>query len=354
MKRVNNLYQRIISIENLRLADEKARKGKKDRAEVRRHDENRDENLRVLHEQLKNHTFVCSEYTTFTIYEPKERLISRLPYYPDRILHHAILNVMEPIWLSVFTHNTYSCIKGRGIDGCARQVEKIIRKFEGKPLYCLKIDIKKYYPSIDHEAMKRIVRRKVKDKELLWLLGIIIDSAPGLPIGNYTSQYLANLFLAYFMHWVNEKLPAIVAGRLGVPSVMLFSTEYADDITFFSDRKDVLHIVLAEIREYLGRELHLCLKSNWQIFPIAKNRYDKSGRALDYVGYKFFREQKLLRKSVKQNFCRAAAKANRNPKLDEKTYKQALASWFGWCKHSNSKHLAKKIIKPQFYETCIL
>lgn len=354
MKRLNNLYEKIISLDNLRLADEKARKGKKKNIGVILHDKHREEDLLLLHEQLKNHTFVCSEYTTFTIYEPKERLISRLPYFPDRVLHHAILNVLEPIWVPIFTHNTYSCIKGRGIDGCAKQVEKIIRKYAGRPLYCLKIDIRKYYPSIDHDVMKRIVRRKIKDAELLWLLDLIIDSTDGLPIGNYTSQYLANLFLAYFMHWVNEKLPAIITGLLHVARVSLDATEYADDIVFFSDDKAVLRAALPLIQRYLEDELHLQLKPNWQIFPVAVNRADKTGRALDYVGYKFFREQKLLRKSVKQNFCRAAAKANRNKKLDVKAYKQELCAWFGWAKHSNSRHLTKKIIKPQFYEACKL
>lgn len=349
MKRINNLFEKIISIDNLEQADKKARKGKAKNIEIMQHDLNRDENLRLLHEQLKNHTFVCSKYDTYKIYEPKERVISKLPYYPDRILHHAIINVMEPIWLSVFTHNTYSCIKGRGIDGCAKRVEKIIRSYKGRPLYCLKIDIRKFYPSTDHAVMKSIVRRKLKDKDLLWLLDLVIDSTDGLPIGNYTSQFLANLQLAYFMHWVNERLHL----EIGV-SEPIDSTEYADDITFFSDSKKTLHKVRIAVQSYFEKMLHLHLKPNWQVFPIAKNREDTSGRALDYVGYKFYREQKLLRKSVKQNFCRAAAKANRNTTLDLKAYKQELCPWFGWCKHSNSKHLFKKIIKPEFYEACKL
>ena len=200
MKRIGNLYQKIISVENLRLADEKARRGKTRTYGVRVHDKNREANILALHEALLTKTFKTSPYDVFTIYEPKERLIFRLPYYPDRIVHHAIMNVLEPIWVKTFTYNTYSCVKGRGIEGCARQVDKIIRDFKGKPLYCLKIDIKKYYPSISHRVTKRLVRRKIKDTDLLWLLDEIIDSAEGLPIGNYLSQYLANLYLCYFMH----------------------------------------------------------------------------------------------------------------------------------------------------------
>lgn len=342
MKRIGNLYEKIISLENLRLADEKARRGKLRTYGVRYHDKNREANIIALHEALRTKTFKTSKYDVFTVFEPKERLIFRLPYYPDRIVHHAIMNILEPIWESVFTHNTFSCIKKRGIEGCARHVDKIIKKYKGRPLYCLKIDIKKFYPSIDHETLKRIVRKKIKDKDLLWLLDEIIDSAEGLPIGNYLSQFLANLMLAYFMHKVNEEL-------------RLDSTEYADDIAFFSDSKETLHKAFhGFIKPYIEDELNLTVKGNYQIFPIAKNRYDKSGRALDYVGYKFYREQKLIRKSIKQNFCRHVARQNkRNPPMSPKAYKQGICSWLGWAQHSDSKHLLKTIIKPQYYASIL-
>jgi len=345
MKRMDNLYQRIISIENLNLADKKARKGKLNTYGVRVHDRNREANIMALHEKLLTKTYRTSEYDVFIIHEPKEREIFRLPYYPDRIVHHAIMNVLEPIWTSVFTYNTYSCIKNRGIEGCARQVDRIIRKYEGKPLYCLKLDIRKFYPSIDHEVMKRIIRRKIKDEDVLWLLDEIVDSCAGLPIGNYLSQYLSNLHLAYFMHWVNERLHIIV----GKPEPF-DAVEYADDIPLFADNKEVLHKALAEIRRYMDEELHLKIKDNYQIFPIAENRFDKHGRALDYVGYKFYRRQKLIRKSVKQNFCRVVSKLNKaNPLPDLMTYKQRVASWLGWAFHSNSRHLLQTVLLKQYY-----
>lgn len=338
MKRIGNLYEQIISMDNLRLADEKARRGKTHSYGVRVHDKNREANLTALYEALLTKTFRTSKYDVFTIFEPKERQIYRLPYYPDRIVHHAIMNILEPIWVRTFTHNTFSCVKNRGIEGCARYVDKIIRKYEGKSLYCLKIDIKKYYPSVKHHVMKRLIRRKIKDKSLLWLLDEIIDSTDGLPIGNYLSQYLANLYLAYFMHMVNEvwKLDA---------------AEYADDIVFFSDNKEALHEAFRGfIKPYLENDLELVVKGNYQIFPIAENRYDKHGRMLDYVGYCFYRKQKLIRKSIKRNFCRAAAKLNRKqPVPPLKEYKQVICPWLGWAKHSNSKHLLQTIIKKEYY-----
>lgn len=337
MKRIGNLYSQIISIENLRLADEKARRGKQNAYGVRVHDRNREANIIRLHESLLTKTYHTSEYDIFKINEPKERVIYRLPYYPDRIVHHAIMNVLEPIWVRTLTHNTFSCIKGRGIEGCARYTEKLIRKYEGQSLYCLKIDIRKFYPSIKHPVLKRIVRKKIKDRDLLWLLDEIIDSTDGLPIGNYLSQFLANLVLAYLMHRVNEKLH-------------LDSAEYADDIIFLHTDKAVLRSAFeTDIRPFIEQELELKVKSNYQIFPIANDRSDRHGRALDYVGYKFFRHQRLLRKSIKQHFAREVHRLEqRQPPVSDREYKQKVAPWLGWAKHSNSKHLLKTLFKQRY------
>lgn len=345
MKRIAGLYGKIISVENLRLADEKARRGKTHTYGVRVHDRHREEDIQALHEALLTKTYRTSPYDVFTIHEPKERLIYRLPYYPDRIVHHAIMNVLEPIWVRTFTHNTYSCVKGRGIEGCARHVDKMIRKYKGKPMYCLKIDIKKFYPSIKHSVMKRIVRRKIKDKDLLWLIDEIIDSVKdtrGVPIGNYLSQFFANLIMCYFMHEANEKYK-------------IDCEEYADDFSFYSTSKEELRKFFHEfVKPYIENELELAVKDNWQIFPIAENRYDKHGRALDYVGYKFYRKQKLIRKSIKQNFCRATAKLNRRKTpMEAKAYKQEVAPWLGWAKHSNSRNLLRTIIKKEYYDSIL-
>lgn len=367
MKRISNLYAQIISVENLRLADIKARRGKLNTYGVQVHDKVREQNIQALHEALLTKSFRTSEYNVFTIYEPKERIIYRLPYYPDRIVHHAIMNVLEPIWVRTFPHNTFSCVKGRGIQGCADYVGKIIRKYEGRPLYCLKIDIKKFYPTIKHRVLMRIIRRKIKDKDLLWLLDEIICSTDrsippirniasglsddmrlyaiegqNLPIGNYLSQYLANLILCYLLHTVNEEL-------------RLDSAEYADDFAFFSDSKETLWEAFHKvIRPYIENELELTVKSNFQVFPIAQNRHDKHGRALDFVGFKFYRTQRLMRRSIKRNFCRAASRLNKRKRpLTEIQYKQAVAPWLGWAKHSNSKHLLKTIIKKEHHASIL-
>ena len=217
MKRIGNLYQQVYGLENLKLADIKAGKGKSAQYGVKLHNKNREANLFALHLMLKNKTYKTSPYTTFKIYEPKEREVFRLPYFPDL-------------------------------------------------MYCLKLDVRKFYPSINHYVLKKMLRRKFKDADLLWLLDEIIDSAPGLPIGNYLSQYFANFYLAYFDHWIKEE------------KRVKYYFRYADDMVILSDDKSYLHDLLKEIGKYFNEELKLEIKSNYQIFPV-------DSRSIDFVGY---------------------------------------------------------------------
>ena len=338
MKRIGNLYERIISLDNLRLADTKARRGKSRNYGVRVHDKNREENILRLHELLKSKNFKTSQYETFTIYEPKERLIFRLPYYPDRIVHHAIMNVLEPIWVSVFTTDSFSCIKKRGINGAQKKVLQALKDVENTR-YCLKIDIRKFYPSIDHDILKQIVRRKIKCKDTLWLLDQIIDSAEGVPIGNYLSQYYANLYLSYFDHWIKEQ------------KRVRYYFRYADDIVVLHHDKKYLRELLAEIEDYLTTRLDLAVKGNKQIFPVAKDRSDRHGRGIDFLGFVFYHSETRLRKRIKQNLCRKVAKfAKRKKPVSEAEFKQTVAPWWGWAKHSDSQYLINKLNKKSPYE----
>ncbi|MDR1371925.1 MAG: RNA-directed DNA polymerase [Dysgonamonadaceae bacterium] len=331
MKRIGNLYDRICSLENLQLADEKARKGKLRSHGVVKHDKNREANLIHLHESLLNGTFRTSKYDIFTIYEPKEREIYRLPYYPDRIVHHAIMNIMEPIWVSIFTADTYSCIKERGIHAAAIKVRKALRQNPEDTTYCLKIDIRKFYPSIDHDILKDIILRKLKDKRLLALLDEIIDSAKGVPIGNYLSQYFANLYLSYFDHWLKET------------QKVKFYFRYADDIVILHPNKEYLHVLFRSMQNYLADNLKLEVKKNWQIFPV-------DARGIDFVGYVFYHTHTLLRKSIKQRFCRRLMRTCKYENITEEQFKQNICPWWGWAKYCDSKNLIKKLSKISKYE----
>jgi hypothetical protein len=314
VKRINNLFEEIISIDNLKLADLKARKGKLKSNGVIKHDINRDDNIIKLHESLKNKSFTTSKYNVFKIYERKERTIYSLNYYPDRIVHHAIINVIEPILIKTFTSSTFSCIKGRGIHRAANAVKHALKDIDNTK-YCLKLDIKKFYPSIDHDVLKNILRRKIKDKDLLWLLDDIVDSAEGLPIGNYTSQYFSNLYLTYLDHWIKEN------------QRVKYYFRYADDIVILSPDKKILHKLLNEIKNYLSTNLKLTVKNNYQIFPV-------KSRGIDFLGYVFYHTHTLLRKSIKKKFSKT---------MKLKSNKHSLASYSGWIKHCSGKHLLKKI-----------
>lgn len=315
MKRIGNLYNRICSIENLQLADAIAQYGKAKQWGVKLHNKHAEENIKVLHQMLLNKTYQTSPYTTFEIYEPKEREIFRLPYYPDRIVHHAIMNVLKPIFMACFTADTYSCIEGKGIHAAANAV-KIALKDKDNTAYCLKLDIKKFYPSVNHVILKQILNKKFKDCDLLNLLYEIIDSADGVPIGNYLSQFFANFYLTYFDHWLKEQ------------KQVKYYFRYADDMVILHSDKNYLHQLLKNIETYLQNNLKLQVKSNWQVFPV-------EARGIDFVGYRFYHTHTLLRKSIKKNFARAVAK---------KKDAQTINSYKGWAKHCNSRHLLKKLL----------
>lgn len=324
MNRHGDLYERMMAIDNLKLADEIARKGKTAKFGVRLHDAHRDDNIERLHEQLERGDFKTSKYRLFTVFEPKMRVIHKLPYYPDRILQHAIMNVLEPIFVPTFTADTYACIKGRGLHKCADKLRHVLYIDTEGTKYCLKLDVKQYYPSIDHEILKRQVRRKIKDARMLALLDEIIDSGEGLPIGNYLSQYFANVYLCGMDHRLKEKY--------GVK----YYFRYVDDMVFLAGTKEELHRILDLVRLELAN-LKLQLKDNWQIFPV-------DDRGIDFLGYKFFHGYTLLRKSVKKNIFRKVSAYNHD-KMSKAKLDKSLASYHGWLKWCDSSHLSEKIHK---------
>lgn len=315
MKRYGNLYNKIISIENLKLADKKARKGKLKQFGVIKHLQNEENNILTLHNILKSNSFNTSNYKIFIIKDPKEREIFKLPYYPDRIVHHAIMNILEPIFIKTFTKDTYSCIKNRGIHKALFNLKLALKDIENTK-YCLKLDIKKFYPNIDHGILKSLLRRKFKDKQLLKLLDNIIDSASGVPIGNYLSQFFANFYLTYFDHWLKE-----------IKKVKYYF-RYCDDIVILNSNKIELHKLLINIKSYLSSKLKLEIKNNYQIFPI-------NSRGLDFVGYKTYHTHTLIRKSIKNNFIRMINKNNNG---------KSKASYYGWFCHANTYNLRKKYL----------
>lgn len=287
MKRYGNLYEKICDLDNLKLAHKNAQKGKGWYKEVKEINTNPEYYLKKLQDMLLNKTYRTSEYETFIKHDTgKDRKIYKLPYYPDRIAQWAILQVIEPILIKNFIPDTFSAIPGRGIHKALHRVEKAVQTDVKGTQYCLKIDAKKYYPSINHEILKNKYRKLFKDKDLIWLLDEIIDSTPGdtgIPIGNYISQYSGNFYFSSFDHWIKEE------------KHIKYYFRYMDDIVILAESKEKLHQLRKEIDVYFKTKLKLKIKENWQVFPTFV-------RGIDYVGYRTFLNYKLLRKSTCKNF----------------------------------------------------
>ena len=311
-------------MENIRQAHENARKGKAHYYEVRKINADPDKYMGRLKNMLKSKTFKNSKYRVFTKKGLKKtRVIHKLPYFPDRIVHHCIVQVLEPIWTPWLIRDTLACLKGRGIHQGVKRILKALRTDVEGTRYCLKMDVKKFYPSLDHDVLKRILARKIKDPDVMWLLGEIIDSTPtGVPIGNYLSQYFGNLYLTGLDHWIKETLKCRHYIR------------YCDDMVILGDDKARLHDIRLDVEKYLLNNLKLSLKSDWQVFPVA-------ARGIDFLGYRFFPGYTLLRKSTALAFKRKMRdiREGRYHKKDAVTIASTVMSYHGWMKHANCLNL---------------
>lgn len=324
MKRHGNLWDKIIDIENIKLAYKKAKKGKTWQNTIKTFDTDFDSNIMSIHEALKNKTFTTSEYKTMTITEPKLRTIYKLPFAPDRIIQHALMNVVEPIWDKMFIHNSYACRVGKGIHAGSKKTMEFVRNSK----YCLKLDISKFYPSIDHDILFDIIKRKIKCKDTLWLFENIIYSFPGgrnTPIGNYTSQWFGNLYmneLDYFLkheHHIKKYI------------------RYCDDFCLFSNDKHLLNSMIPVIVNFLKDKLRLTL-SKCDLFPVY--------RGVDFLGYRHFRDYILVRKSTVKRVKRRLRKLYQiisKGSFDAEKARSSIASTEGWLKWANAYNLKKSI-----------
>lgn len=302
MKRAKNLYYKICDIENIKLAYKNAKKGKSHYKQVKQIESNSEYYLNQIQEMLLNKTFTTSEYIEKKIFDgKKKRIIHKLPFFPDRIIHHALIQIIEPILINCLIRDTFQSIKGRGISDARKRVSKYFKN--NNPTYCLKIDFKKYYPSIDNENLKNKIRRKIKDKDVLYLIDDIIDSCKGLPIGNYTSQHFGNFYLSDLDHYIKEHLR--IKGYF----------RYCDDLVILSDSKKHLWKIKDIIENFIISEK---LNITWNIFNLRQK--------LDFVGYCYTQNKITLRTSIKRNFIKAK-RLNNNI---------SLISYWGWIKPINA------------------
>ena len=331
MKRYGNLYKKIIDLDNIREAHKQARKGKRHYREVKMVDSDPDYYLGQIHEMLVNQTYEVGKYEVKHITDRgKEREIHKLPYYPDRIIQWAILLQTAEIFQKSMVDCTCSSIKGRGGRKSSNLVAKYLKN--DNAVYCLKFDIKKYYPNVDHKILKTLLRRKFKDKNLLRLFDLIIDSYPeekGIPIGSYSSQYFGNFYLSPFDHWLKET------------KKVKYLIRYMDDIVIIHNSKEFLHTLLSEIESFLHEHVGLKVKKNWQIFPI-------NARGIDFVGYRHFKKFKLLRKSISNNYKKRMNEVKEmldKDCLTEHVWRSAQ-SYKGWVQNCDSYRLREKYNDP--------
>lgn len=318
MKRHGFLYEKIYHIDNLRLAHENAKKGKTHYRDVKMVEKDVDRYLYEIQEMLINKTYKTSEYTIEKINDRgKSREIYKLPYFPDRIVQWAIMLQIEKTIVSTLVSQTYAALPGKGTHAALNKLHEYMEDREATK-YCLKFDVKKFFPSIDREILKQLLRKKFKDPHLLWLLDEIIDSTDeGIPIGNYTSQYFGNFYLAYFDHWLKED------------KQIRYMLRYMDDVVILHHDKKFLHKLKREIDDYLSTELNLNVKENWQVFPTYV-------RGVDFVGYRSFGDYTLLRKSI-------ASRLKRN--MRDENY-DSIPSYNGWLTHCDGHNLYKAYVEP--------
>jgi retron-type reverse transcriptase len=248
MKRRNNLFEEIVDYGNIRLAFLKAIRGKRTSAEVLLFCRNVDANLRKIRTRLLTEPVRWGTYRRFTITDPKKRTISAAPF-ADRIIHHAVMNILEPLFERQMVYHSYACRPGKGMHSAVRYA---FSKCKGTEWF-LKLDIRKYFDSINHDVLKNRLRRIVKDKKLLRLLDGIIDSyentpGTGMPIGNLTSQFFANLYLSRLDHDILEHLSPPGYAR------------YMDDFVLWGNTRQDLRHALTRIRAFCADELKLGLK----------------------------------------------------------------------------------------------
>jgi retron-type reverse transcriptase len=259
MKRIGHIYEQIYSIENLTAAAKSAARGKKKTSYgVRLFLKDSETKLLELQQQLISGTFRTSEYRTMTIVADrgKVREISKLPFFPDRILHHAIMRVINPILTKSLIYDTYACINSRGVTLAVNRVRNAMKDKKGSA-WCLKIDIQKFYPNIDQQVLISHLRRKFKDERFISLISeIICSTEKGLPIGSYTSQLLANFAISGLDHFIKE--------NLGVK----YYFRYCDDMVFLGESKERMWEIYEAVNDVVNKQLNLIIKPNYAVFPV--------------------------------------------------------------------------------------
>jgi RNA-directed DNA polymerase len=333
LKTYRRLYPRVWNWDNLYLAYRKARKGKRGKRPAAEFEFRLEDNLVDLQEELVARTYQPGSYHSFLIYEPKRRLISAAPFR-DRIVHHALCNVIEPIFERRFIHDSYANRVGKGTHRALGRCQHFARKYR----YVLSCDVRQFFPSIDHAVLRATLGRYIRDQDVMWLVDRILESGVGvlseeyemawfpgddlfalhrprgLPIGNLTSQFWANCYLNPFDHFVKRELKC--------PAYL----RYVDDFLLFGDDKGQLREWRAASIEHLAT-LRLTLhEKRAQVRPVTEG--------IPYLGFIVFPTHLRLKRRVGIAFRRRLQRRLAAYAAGEIELEQLVASILGWIEHA--------------------
>jgi RNA-directed DNA polymerase len=316
----NGTFKKFTSYYNLVEAALMAQKNKRKSIQIESFNQHFGDNIQQLRDILLSEKPVQCHYRKMIIREPKERKILIAPFYPHRIIHQAIVLVMKETWINNFIDNTFACLKGRGIHPCMFAVRDTLRNDVAGTKFCLKLDVNKYFDNINHKILKCLIAQELNDEKMFKIICDQIDTVPqnvGIPIGNLTSQYFANIYLTPLDHFCKEILN------------LKYYFRYMDDVVIFDENKKYLHHCRIEIEKFLNEYLSLQLKENWQVFPV-------DCRQVDFVGYRINHLGVMLRKSILLKFYSGIEELSKIHK--EITLKHQLSSHHGWLKYIDENH----------------
>ena len=333
MKTWKNLYRCLCSFENLLAAAVKAQRAKRYRREVYEFHARLEENVLQLQRELETQAWQPGGYREFFVHDPKTRLISAAPYR-DRVVHHALCNVIEPLFDRTFIFDSYACREGKGTHAAADRYTAFSRRAR----YVLKCDISRYFASVRHDALYEMLGRRIADRRVLWLcervirsrgdVGLLWPGGRGIPLGNQTSQFFANLYLNGFDHWLKEDVRC------------RYYIRYVDDFVILDDDKRRLHRLVGLIEERLatlGLTLHARKRA---VFPVSAG--------CDFMGYRIWPTHRRIRPANGYRFQRRLVTMKQDYKAGAITtahIRDSLASWIGHARHADTCGLRKAIFR---------
>ena len=336
MKSYNHLWEKYISEENYYEAVSNATKKKGGKRRKNRLRDMYKKNVEINKNRLLSYAqnYRNDEHIPKKIYDGIRKKVRYIivPSMSEQVVHHMIVDVLKPIFLKGMYEHSYGSIPGRGAHLAKQRLEKYIRNYSNKCKYVLKMDIKKYFDSIPHDILKNNLGLIIHDARFLEVLYTVIDVVPGdhgIPLGFYTSQWFANWYLQGLDHYIKEVLKAKCYFR------------YMDDMVIIGPNKRELHKMRELIEEYLETKLGLQLKENWQVYQFD---YSGKGRDIDFMGFRFFRDRTILRKSI---VLKAMRKARRIAKKGINIYTaRQMLSYLGWIDATDTYKWYLTYIKP--------